>query len=57
MLLWNIEEFISYLSKYEQILTFRISFNSGIRYGELLGLAMSVIHDDYIDIKKSMISQ
>lgn len=26
--IWNIEEFISYLSKYEHNLIFRISFNS-----------------------------
>lgn len=56
MQIWTLEEFNKFtalLSSYEQVIAFRILFFSGIRYGELLGLTVQDIHDDYIDINKS----
>lgn len=53
---WTLNDFNlfeSKLEKKEQILAFRILFFSGIRYGELLGLTVSDIHDTYIDINKA----
>lgn len=56
MQIWTVEEFNKFtalLPSHEQVIAFRILFYSGIRYGELLGLTIEDIHDDYIDINKS----
>ncbi len=56
MKFWTLEEFeefLSYIDSQEKRIAFKILFFSGIRYGELLGLTIGDIYDDYIDINKS----
>ena len=53
---WTVDEFntfLGYLDDFEKIIAFKILFYPGIRYGELLGLTIGDIHDNYIDINKS----
>lgn len=53
---WTVDEFntfLGYLDDLEKIIAFKILFYTGIRYGELLGLTIGDIHDNYIDINKS----
>lgn len=45
--------FLGYLDDFEKIITFKILFYTGIRYGVLLGLTIGDIHDNYIDINNS----